>query len=143
MLSRTLINFTTREIFSVIRFQVLCTVLHPFYEPLFESMNDRNVDCLRIYLHPYGYRVPPPVVEIFGIAFFLIIEYVARSATSMLFPSIELRIPRVCLWVGPLTTNNRAKPTLPVKDLFKQIIEETNAEYILTTGTCGRNFSRS
>jgi nucleoside phosphorylase len=30
--------------------------------------------------------------------------------------------------------------TLPVKDLFKQIIEETNAKYILTTGTCGGTF---
>lgn len=30
--------------------------------------------------------------------------------------------------------------TLPVKDLFKQIIEETEAEYILTTGTCGATY---
>ena len=30
--------------------------------------------------------------------------------------------------------------TLPVKDLFKQIIEETNTKYILTTGTCGATF---
>jgi nucleoside phosphorylase len=30
--------------------------------------------------------------------------------------------------------------TLPVKDLFQQIIEETGAKYILTTGTCGATF---
>lgn len=30
--------------------------------------------------------------------------------------------------------------TLPVKDLFKQIIQETEAKYVLTTGTCGATF---
>jgi nucleoside phosphorylase len=30
--------------------------------------------------------------------------------------------------------------TLPVKDLFKQIIQETEAKYILTTGTCGATY---
>jgi nucleoside phosphorylase len=30
--------------------------------------------------------------------------------------------------------------TLPVKDLFKQIIEETEAKHIITTGTCGATF---
>lgn len=30
--------------------------------------------------------------------------------------------------------------TLPLKDLFRQIIEETEAKYIVTTGTCGATF---
>lgn len=30
--------------------------------------------------------------------------------------------------------------TLPVKDLFRQIIEETKASHILTTGTCGATY---
>jgi len=40
---------------------------------------------------------------------------------------------------GKKTGNGTA--TLPVKDLFKQIIEETGAEYIITTGTCGATYT--
>lgn len=41
---------------------------------------------------------------------------------------------------GIRTGNGTA--TLPVKELIKQVINETNAKYIFTTGTCGATYRR-
>ena len=58
----------------------------------------------------------------------------------------EVGNKRVLCFKSELHLNQDAKKTgegtatLPVKDLFRQIIEESGAKYVITTGTCGATY---